>query len=194
VVGCGTLWLRTINIQLIIGRLVHLSKTQSYLVELRKELHEECIGISKLLINCILSLPLLLTISWSWFLFDIWGDVVGYYPGVLIFFGLPTVAVIILPLLTDYQQGKLRCWKKVISSKEMTKSESTNSVMVATNSNSESVWRLTHESDRSYTGRETQNSIVELPKIYYNNKPISFSEPVNVILADETISRLHENN
>jgi hypothetical protein len=107
VIGCAAFWLKTIYIQLVIGRLVYLSQDQPYLINVCKELNEECVGISKMFINCLLSLPLLLTIAWSFFLFDILGAVAGYRTAVLIFLALPNIAVIILPVLIKYKEGKL---------------------------------------------------------------------------------------
>jgi hypothetical protein len=179
VVGCATIWLRSVNIQLIIGRLVYLSKNQPYLVDLCKELHEECIGISKMLINCLLSLPLLLTMSWSWFLFDIWGDVVGYYPGVLIFFGLPPIAIIILPLLVNYKQGKFQWLNKFFS-----KSQNTNEPRktdAVDPRGSDNAWRHTQESGRTSAGAQgTRSSIVELSHVHQNG--VSFSSTINPML------------
>ncbi|WP_230687577.1 hypothetical protein, partial [Streptococcus pneumoniae] len=72
--------------QIGLGRLAFLSNEQPSLIKLTKSLNDECVGISNLLMNCVLALPLLLSIAWSWFLFDIWGDVTGYNPAYTIFF------------------------------------------------------------------------------------------------------------
>jgi hypothetical protein len=85
--------------QLTLGRIIRLSKKQPHLKKLVVALNEECVGISKLLMSCLLSLPLLLAVLWSWFLFDIWGDRTGFNPSFVIFFCLPTMPVIFLPIV-----------------------------------------------------------------------------------------------
>jgi hypothetical protein len=111
IVGSGVVWLRTLKIQLVVARLIFLAKQHSYLEPLCKDLNQECIEISKMLMNCLLSLPSLLALLWSWFLFDIWGDSAGYYPAILIVFALPFFPLIgfpfIGPLLRRYVTDKL---------------------------------------------------------------------------------------
>jgi uncharacterized membrane protein len=158
VVGCATIWLRTINIQLIIGRVVYLSKSQPYLLELCKELNEECVGISKMLINCLLSLPLLLAMSWSWFLFDIWGDVAGYYPAVLVWLILPMMAMVVLPVLISLKQ---RTMKKFIE--EMNEHSNASHDEIKEHSNNDSIASLDlddHDGAKKVTKHEPFDRVI----------------------------------
>jgi hypothetical protein len=99
VIGCFTVYVRTIYLQHALGRIVHLSKDQPDLIKLVNTLNEECKGISKLLLNSLISLPLLLSVLWSWFLFDIWGDQSGFSPAYAVFIVLPFVPLILLPFI-----------------------------------------------------------------------------------------------
>jgi hypothetical protein len=56
---------------------VVLSRTQPALVPVVLRINEKCGGIRFLLVKSLLSLILLLSIFWSFFLFDILGDHVG---------------------------------------------------------------------------------------------------------------------
>ena len=114
IVGCFTIFVRTIHMQIGLGRLAFLSNEQPSLIKLTKSLNDECVGISNLLMNCVLALPLLLSIAWSWFLFDIWGDVTGYNPAYTIFFCLPSIPLLFLPLVFPAIQSYILKRKKTI--------------------------------------------------------------------------------
>ncbi len=49
--------------------------------------------------SCLLSLPLLLSCLWSWFLFDIWGDRTGFNPAYYIVMCLPLIPLLFLPIV-----------------------------------------------------------------------------------------------
>jgi hypothetical protein len=107
VIGCCSVYIRTFYMQFTLGRIIHLSSNQPPLKKFVMALNEECIGISKLLMSCLLSLPLLLAVLWSWFLFDIWGDRTGWNPAFAIFFCLPTIPLIFLPIIFPIVQKVL---------------------------------------------------------------------------------------
>ena len=99
VIACFTIYIRTYYMQVTLGRIIHLANTQSSLRKVVDALNDECSGISKLLMSCLLSLPLLLSCLWSWFLFDIWGDQTGYSPAYYIILCLPLIPLIFLPIV-----------------------------------------------------------------------------------------------
>jgi hypothetical protein len=101
VVGCFTIFIRTLFLQLSLGRIVYLAQNQPNLQTLVSTINEECVGMSKLLMRGLFSLPFLLSFVWSWFLFDIWGDKAGWHIACFIALGLPLIVVFVLPFITS---------------------------------------------------------------------------------------------
>ena len=76
-VGVLSICVSTLVTQLILGRVIVLSRTQEALRPSVERINEKCGGIRILMIRSLLSLSLLLSMFWSFFLFDILGDSVG---------------------------------------------------------------------------------------------------------------------
>jgi hypothetical protein len=96
VIGCSAIITQTLFLQLSFGRIVYLSTRQPKLKRLVLTLNEECVGMGKLLMRGLFSLPWLLSLLWSWFLFDILGD--QWQKSALIAFAfLPIFPLIVLP-------------------------------------------------------------------------------------------------
>ena len=90
----------TLFTQLILARVVVLSRTQEALRPSVERINEKCGGIRYIMIRALLSLTLLLSIFWSFFLFDILGDVVGIARATWIITTMTTIPGLIT--LTNY--------------------------------------------------------------------------------------------
>lgn len=94
-VGCFSIVSNTIFIQVALGRLVVLSRTQPELIKSILRINTKCGGIRWLFMNSLKSLSLLLGLFWSCFLVDIYGDVKGWEASVWIFAVMCCMPVII---------------------------------------------------------------------------------------------------
>ena len=76
-IGVFSLCINTLMTQMALGRVVVLSRTQIKLRKSVERINEKCAGVRMLLIRSLVSLSLLLSLFWSFFLFDILGNQVG---------------------------------------------------------------------------------------------------------------------
>jgi ABC-type multidrug transport system fused ATPase/permease subunit len=76
-IGIFSLFSTTLVTQLSLGRVVVLSRTQPALQASVRRINQKCAGVRYLMLRSLLSLSLMLSIFWSFFLFDILGDEVG---------------------------------------------------------------------------------------------------------------------
>ena len=95
IIGILSIFSNTLLIQLILGRVIVLSRTQNRLYSSIKRINEKCNGIRILMIRSLLSLSFLLSIFWSFFLFDILGDAIGIERSIWILCVMATIPGII---------------------------------------------------------------------------------------------------
>ena len=85
-VVCYTISMTTYFIQLIIGRVVVISRIQVELSQFIPKLNEECRNFRRLFLQSIPSMSILATFFWGFFLFDILGDEIGTKKAIWILF------------------------------------------------------------------------------------------------------------
>ncbi len=107
VVGCVTVLLRTIFIQIILGRFIYLTQQQTYLLPYLQQINKECLGIRSLLLQTFQTLSDLLGVIWGCFLFDILGDQLGLRASFWILALMSTwaFAMRIIDWFVDYIKG-----------------------------------------------------------------------------------------
>ena len=97
-VVCYTIYMTTYFIQLIIGRIVIISRIQIELKQFIPKINEECRNFRRLFLQSIPSISILATFFWGFFLFDILGDEVGTKKAIWILFVIGCSPILIYVL------------------------------------------------------------------------------------------------
>jgi Leucine-rich repeat (LRR) protein len=95
IVVCYSLYVMTLFTQLIIGRIVIISRVQKELNHFIYQMNEECRNFRRLFIQAIPSISILASFFWGFFLFDILGDEIGSLKALWILFVMGFAPIII---------------------------------------------------------------------------------------------------
>jgi hypothetical protein len=112
IIGCGSLWVSTRVQEIILQRLLNLSRSYPCVDEVIEKVNDSCHHCLTLLVNALQSLSMLLAVFWALFLFDSLGE----SRGPLVAMGMP-IALVIFSIIVAAANKYI----KVIPIEDMTK-------------------------------------------------------------------------
>jgi Leucine-rich repeat (LRR) protein len=183
IVVCYSLYVMTLFTQLIIGRIVIISRVQKELNHFIYQMNEECRNFRRLFIQAIPSISILASFFWGFFLFDILGDEIGSLKTLWILFvmGFAPIIIYFLESIIDRYFPATGIVQNNENPAKHGQSMDRRNSIEAKSGKSEAIWSNNNKVPFSHAEVE--------PSVLLQSRDTEMNEP-SVLLSDLTMSTI----